>query len=89
MTFREWFASSPLASWLRVFGAVIISAAIADWSTKGTIDLGAWQTWVIAGLVSALPTAMRFLNPADIEFGRGAQLVDFEPFDVWDEEDEA
>ncbi len=34
MTFREWFATSPLASWLRVFGAVILSAAVADWSTS-------------------------------------------------------
>jgi hypothetical protein len=83
MTFREWFAASPLASWLRVFSAVIISAAIADWSTKGTIDLGAWQTWVIAGLV----TAMRYLNPSDVEFGRGSWRDD--RFDVWlEDEDE-
>ena len=86
MTFREWFATSPLASWLRVLAAVILSAAVADWSTKGTIDLGAWQAWVIAGLVSALPTAMRFLNPEDIEFGRGSWRSD--RFDVFLEEDE-
>lgn len=85
MTFREWFATSPLASWLRVFAAVILSAAVADWSTKGSIDLGSWQTWVIAGLVSALPTALRWLNPSDVEFGRGT--IDFQPFDVWDEEE--
>ncbi len=87
MTFREWFATSPLASWLRVFGAVILSAAIADWSTKGTIDLSAWQTWVIAGLVSALPTAMRYLHPADVEFGRGSWRDD--RFDIWADEDDA
>jgi hypothetical protein len=87
MTFKEWFATSPLASWLRVFGAVILSAAVADWSTKGSIDLGAWQTWVIAGLVSALPTAMRYLNPSDVEFGRGSWRDD--RFDIWADEDEA
>ena len=85
MTFRDWFAGSPIASWLRVFAAVILSAAVADWSTKGSIDLGSWQTWVIAGLVSALPTALRWLNPSDVEFGRGT--IDFQPFDVWDEEE--
>lgn len=88
MNFREWFATSPLASWLRVFGAVILSAAVADWSTKGSIDLGAWQTWVIAGLVSALPTAMRYLNPNDVEFGRGSWKADVIDLFLEDDDDE-
>ena len=70
--FAQWFATSPVASWLRVFAAVIISAAIADWTTKGSIDLGAWQTWVIAGLVSIAPAVTRYLNPSDPAFGRGS-----------------
>ena len=86
MTFREWFAASPLASWLRVFAAVILSAAVADWATKGTIDFGSWQVWVISALVSALPTAVRYLNPSDVEFGRGSWRDD--RFDVWLEDDE-
>ena len=86
MTFREWFATSPLASWLRVFAAVILSAAVADWSTKGAIDFGSWQVWVISALVSVLPTAMRYLNPSDVEFGRGS--ITFEPFDIWDDDEE-
>ena len=85
-TFADWFARSPLASALRVFLAVALSMAVADWVANGTINLGAWQTWVIAALASAVPTVLRWLNPHDIEFGRGAQLVDFEPFDVWDED---
>jgi len=85
MTFREWFATSPLASWLRVFGAVILSAAVADWSTKGTIDFGSWQVWVISALVSGLPTLLRFFNPADVEFGRGSWRDD--RFDIWADEE--
>ena len=85
-TFADWFARSPLASALRVFLAVALSMAVADWVASGSINLTSWQTWVIAALASAVPTVLRWLNPADIEFGRGAQVVDFEPFDVWDEE---
>ena len=85
-TFADWFARSPLASALRVFLAVALSMAVADWVANGSINLTSWQTWVIAALASAVPTILRWLNPADIEFGRGAQVVDFEPFDVWDEE---
>lgn len=86
-TFADWFARSPLASALRVFIAVAISMAVADWVANGSINLASWQTWVIAALSSCLPTVLRYINPADVEFGRGAQVVDFEPFDVWDDED--
>ena len=88
-TFADWFARSPLASALRVFLAVLISMAVAQWVAVGSIDFGAWQLWVISAASSAVPTVLRYLNPQDIEFGRGSQVVDFEPFDVWDEEDEA
>ena len=86
MNFNEWFATSLLASWLRVFAAVIISAAVADWATKGSIDLGAWQTWVIGGLVSTLPTLLRWLNPSDVEFGHGSPKDEWT--NIW-EKDEA
>ena len=86
MTFKEWFAGSPVASWLRVFGAVILSAAVADWSTKGAIDFASWQVWVISACASALPTALRYLNPNDVEFGRGSWRQD--RFDVFLEEDD-
>lgn len=84
-TFQAWYARSPLASALRVFVSIILAAAIADWSTKGVIDLAAWQTWVIAGAVSVLPTITRALNPADAQFGAGAEARNL--FDVFDEEE--
>ena len=86
-TFTDWFARSPLASALRVFAAVVLTMALAHWTTTGTLDFGAWQTWVIAAIASTVPMITRWLNPQDVEFGRGA--ITFEPFDVWDEEDEA
>jgi len=70
--FAQWFADSPIASALRVFIAIVATMAITDWSAKGTIDMTAWQTYVIAGLVSAVPVVTRWLNPADQAFGRGA-----------------
>ena len=83
--FSQWFAASPLASALRVFLAIVATMAITDWSTKGTIDMTAWQTYVIAGLVSAVPVITRWLNPADTSFGRGAGVAN--PFDVFGTED--
>lgn len=85
-TFTDWFARSPLASAARVFAAVVITLAVTQWVTNGTIDFAAWQTWVIAALASAIPTITRWLNPADVEFGRGA--IEFTPFDVWDEDED-
>ena len=70
--FATWYAKSPLASTLRVFAAIIIAAAVADWSTKGSIDFTSWQTWLIAGAVSVLPAFTRALNPADDAFGKGS-----------------
>lgn len=66
----SWLALSPLASWLRTFVAVLLSAAVADWATAGAISLANWQTWVIAGLTSVIPVVVRWLNPADGAFGR-------------------
>lgn len=86
-SFEEWFATSPLASALRVFVAVVVTLAVTQWVTNGTIDFAAWQTWVIAALASSISPVLRWLNPSDVEFGRGA--ITFEPFDVWaDEEDQ-
>lgn len=85
-TFADWFARSPLASAARVFVAVVLTLAVAQWATVGSIDFSAWQTWVIAALASVVPMVTRWLNPSDVEFGRGA--ITFEPFDVWDDEDD-
>jgi hypothetical protein len=66
---QEWFASSPLASALRTFVAVVLTLAVADWTTGGTISLDRWQTWIIAAAASTIPAIARWLNPADKAFG--------------------
>ena len=67
-----WLATTPLGRAFKTFLAVIIAAAVADFSTDGNISLAHWQTWVIGGLVSALPPVISWLNPADARFGLGA-----------------
>jgi len=84
-TFTDWFARSPIASAARVFAAVVLTLAVTQWVTNGSIDFAAWQTWVIAALASVVPTITRWLNPADVEFGRGA--INFEPFDIWGDDE--
>ena len=85
--FKEWFASSPLASYLRVFAAILLSAAIADWASAGVINFDSWQTWVISAGVSFLPVLSRWTNTSDKAFGRGTTSYG-DIKDVFEEEDE-
>lgn len=86
-TFQNWLAISPLASALRVFIAIVITLAVADWVATGSISFGSWQTWTIAAISAAIPPVLRWINPEDIEFGRGSWKTD--PFDVFaDDEDD-
>lgn len=67
-----WLASTPLGSAAKTFAAVLVAAAVADFSSSGSVSLSGWQPWVIAGLVSALPPIINWLNPADRRYGRTA-----------------
>lgn len=66
----EWLALSPLASALKVFTAIVLSFAVADFARTGAIDFADWQTWVIAGLGAAVPVIVNWLNPSDDRYGR-------------------
>lgn len=68
-TFLKWFQSSPIASFLRVFAAVVLFQAMTDFVRLGHFDFTNLETWLIAGLASALPTILRWLNPEDKAFG--------------------
>lgn len=70
---QNWLANTPLGTALKTFVAVVIAGAVADFSTDGAISLARWQTWVIAGLVSAVPVVVNWLNPADVRYGNGAE----------------
>lgn len=68
---KDWLATSPLASALKVFVAIVLTAAVADFANVGSLTLANWQTWVIMGLGSAVPVIVNWLNPADTRYGRG------------------
>lgn len=71
--FLVWLAHSPIATFLKVFVAVIIGAAVADWSKTGAITLTDWQDWVIGALVAAVPVIINWLNPQSCSYGRGSK----------------
>lgn len=63
MTFLEWFGTSPLASFLRTFGAAALGWILIN---ADTLNL---HPAIIIGLVSALPVLINWLNPQDPRFG--------------------
>ena len=85
-SFESWFATSPLASALRVFAATVLALAVASWSEAGVISFDAWQTWAIAAGAAALPVVLRWLNPLDGVYGRNGEPIEYA--DIWGDEDE-
>ena len=86
MSFADWFATSPIASWLRTFVAIVIAMFIADGADLFAVDATDLRGYLAAAFAAVLPAVVRWLNPADAEFGRGS--IVFEPFDVWDEDED-
>lgn len=84
--FESWFATSPLASALRVFAATVLALAVAAWVESGSISLAQWETWVIAACASAVPVVLRALNPLDGVYGRNGEPVEYA--DVYDDLDD-
>ena len=62
--FLESDAARMLASWARVFVAAMIAQYLA-----GITD---WQMLLNAGIAGVLPVVLRWLNPKDVAYGRGA-----------------
>lgn len=67
--FTQWFATSPIASFLRVFAALVISQAVADFVKIGNFNFANYQLWIITALSASVPLILRWLNPADTSFG--------------------
>jgi hypothetical protein len=67
MKFLTWFASSPIASFLRTFGAGLLG-----WVILNADSLNIHPAITIA-LVSSLPVLISWLNPADARFGSGSE----------------
>lgn len=67
--FKQWFATSPIASFLRVAFALFVSQAMADFVKVGSFDFSNINTWIITALAAAIPGLLRWINPADPAFG--------------------
>lgn len=70
---QNWLAKTPIGSAFKAFIAVVLAAAIADFVNVGNISLTNWETWVIAGLASAAPSIINWLNPSDPRYGKTTQ----------------
>jgi len=64
-SFLEWFATSQLASILRVAIALIVNNMVADFVKVGNFDASNWKAWLIAAFAACLPMILRWINPAD------------------------
>ena len=70
--FWKWFAKSPLASALRVAIAFVIGQMVAEFARVGDFDFTNYKSWLIGALVVSIPMVLRWINPQDNAFGRGA-----------------
>lgn len=61
--FLVWYDTHPVASFLRHLASITVTMAVAEFAKLGNFDFTNWRTWVIAGLVAALPTLTNWLNP--------------------------
>jgi hypothetical protein len=67
MNFMRWFADSPLASFIRVFGAGVLGWVLIN---ADTLKI---HPALVIGLVSALPIIINWLNPEYKNYGKGHQ----------------
>jgi hypothetical protein len=72
MDFGTWLATTPLGTALKAAVAVVLTLGVADWVGAGSISLTNWQTWIIAGIGSAAPVIVNWLNSSDARYGRGS-----------------
>jgi hypothetical protein len=69
--FKTWLASTFWGTTLKSFLAVMISVAVADWTTGG-LHFGDLQQWLLAAIVSLAPAVINHLNDKDPRYGRGS-----------------
>jgi hypothetical protein len=67
--FTKWFATSPIASFLRVAFALVLSQAMADFVKSGSFDFSNSTQWIITAVAAAIPGLLRWINPSDPAFG--------------------
>lgn len=62
-------------SWLRVFGASVLTAFLAILTSTQALPTSAeaWQGILIAGLVAVIPVVINWFNVNDHRYGRGSE----------------
>ena len=66
--FLGWLASSPLASFAKIFAAGVLGWFVVN------MDSLSVHPAVAIGLVSALPVVINWLNPSDSRYGNEGEL---------------
>lgn len=61
--FLSWLASSPLASFAKIFGAGVLGWIVLN------VDTFNVHPAIAIGLASALPVVINWLNPEDARYG--------------------
>ena len=61
--FKTWLANSPLASFVKIFGAGVLGWFVVN------LDSISIHPAVAIGLASALPVIINWLNPGDTRYG--------------------
>jgi hypothetical protein len=61
--FLDWLASSPLASFAKIFAAGVLGWLVVN------VDSLSVHPAVAIGLASALPVVINWLNPSDTRYG--------------------
>jgi hypothetical protein len=61
--FLSWLASSPLASFAKIFGAGVLGWVVVN------VDSFNVHPAIAIGLASALPVVINWLNPEDTRYG--------------------
>lgn len=70
----QTFLNTKVGDFIKVFVSVVLAAFAADLAGVDTFDsvFSQWQSWVIAGLIAAVPVFVNYINPTDPRYGRGA-----------------
>jgi len=61
-----------LKSWAKVFAAAVLALFLADGADVAGVEWSDLRGYIAAGIASALPLVITWLDPRDSRFGRTA-----------------
>jgi len=68
-SFLKWFATSWIASAIRIALGYVLAAMVDEFVKMGTFDFTNWKSWLIGAIALATPIILRALNPQDKAYG--------------------